>query len=342
MKRKLSYQTLHGHTTTSDGLLNYLEVLDVCAENNIGVMGFTDHDSLPDEKNVELLKENKNHPTKWVIGIEISSGLPKGMKGSSSGLHIVGLFVDPFDKDLLEHSKKSFDSRIEGMEKTVKNLKKLGFDITAEQVLKVAGDAAVGRPHIVQAIKSKKKNLKIIEEMMKKMESDAKKDSEIKKKYDKMMKFGERQYPYVLFLSQDSYIKGEYFSYTYRPDFDKCVSLIRNSGGLAFLAHWFTAKNKITEKVLDKLLKENRLDGVETIYGLWTGMNITRTNMNKQRAILKRLAKKHNKLESGGVDAHSKEDFKLFAKEKWYSDWTLGMVEKIIEKSKVDTTWSSI
>jgi predicted metal-dependent phosphoesterase TrpH len=46
----MKYQNLHAHTVTSDGLLTYKEVLNVCAKNNIGVLAFTDHDSLPNKK----------------------------------------------------------------------------------------------------------------------------------------------------------------------------------------------------------------------------------------------------------------------------------------------------
>lgn len=341
-KKQLTYQTLHSHTTTSDGLLTHLEVLNVCAKNNIGVVALTDHDALPDEKSLKILKENSNHPTKWVIGIEVSSGLPKGMKGSFGGFHITGLFVDPFNKDLLEHCKKSREARIKRMEKTVKNLQSLGFDITTKECLKASEDATVGRPHIVRVLKSKEKNLKIMEEIRLRMKKDAEKDPKIKKKYDRMMKFGKHQYPYGLFLGGDSYIKDVYVGYFYHPEMDKSVSLIRNAGGLAFIAHWFTAKNEITEEVLDKLFANDKLDGAETVYGLWTGMNITRKDIDKERMILQKLVKKHKKLESGGVDAHCIEDFELFAKEKWYAKRTIGMVEKIIEKSGVETTWSSL
>lgn len=341
-KAQLKYQTLHGHTTTSDGLLTHLEALDTCAKNNIGVMGFTDHDALPNKKSLNILKKNSHHSTKWVIGIEISSGLPKGMKGSSSGFHLIGLFVDPLNKDLLEHCQKSQEARVERMEKIIKNLQGLGFDITIEECLKVSAGAAMGRPHMVRALKSKEKNLKIMEKIRLRMKKDAEKDPKIKKKYEEMVKFGENQYPYKLFLGGDSYIKNIYVGYLYRPDMEKSVSLIRNAGGLAFIAHWFTAKDEITEEALDKFFADDKLDGAETVYGLWTGMNITREDIDKERTILRRLVKKHKKMEGGGVDAHSGEDFELFAKEKWYAERTIGMVEKIIERSKVDTTWSSL
>ena len=50
MINKYSYQTLHSHTKDSDGLLTHREVLNICSKYNIGVVAFTDHDTLPNEK----------------------------------------------------------------------------------------------------------------------------------------------------------------------------------------------------------------------------------------------------------------------------------------------------
>ncbi|KKU89258.1 MAG: hypothetical protein UY20_C0014G0001, partial [Candidatus Yanofskybacteria bacterium GW2011_GWA1_48_10] len=46
-------------------------------------------------------------------------------------------------------------------------------------------------------------------------------------------------------------------------------------------------------------------------------------------------------LKSGSADVHLKEQFELFPQMTEFSQKTIGMAEKIIEKSGVDTTWSS-
>jgi DNA polymerase III alpha subunit len=40
------YETLHSHTTTSDGILSYTELLDLFKHNSISTVAFTDHDAL--------------------------------------------------------------------------------------------------------------------------------------------------------------------------------------------------------------------------------------------------------------------------------------------------------
>src|SRR3972149_3776185 len=98
--RGLKYQNLHTHTTVSDGLMLYLNTLKICEKCGVGTVAFTDHDSLPGKKTVSELKKYSG-PVKWISGIEISSGLPVELGGKpTSKFHIIGLFVNPFDKAL--------------------------------------------------------------------------------------------------------------------------------------------------------------------------------------------------------------------------------------------------
>lgn len=330
------YQTLHCHTTASDGLLTHDQVLDICSENNIGVVAFTDHDSLPKPSVVKRLQSSKT-PTKWIIGIEISSGKPQDFEKNFSP-HIVGLFVDPLNNKLMNHCKLAKKARVERMTRMVKSLGKLGFNITEKMCLDVSDGESVGRPHIVKAINSKKENRKVIEKLRKKMEEESEKNNTLKEKYNYMIKTGEDSYPYILFLSDDSYIKGVYVDYLYRIDLDSCVKLIRDAGGVSIFAHWFTEIEKCDEDKMELLLKENRIDGVETVYGFYDDM---RNDFIKQRRILKKLVEKYQKLEGGGVDAHTRQHLVDFAKEEWYAGLTVGLAQKIIDSGKVDKKWSS-
>ena len=179
----------------------------------------------------------------------------------------------------------------------------------------------------------------MIEKLRKKMEQDANKNEALKVKYDLMMQRGENQYPYVLFLSDDSYIKNVYVDYLYRINLDDCVKLIRKAGGLAFFAHWFTEINKCDETSMEKLLREDRIDGAETVYGFYDDI---KDEFKRQRAILQKIINTYHKLESGGVDAHTEEQLKDFAKDSWYAGLTIDMGEKILSSGKVDGKWSSL
>jgi len=336
-------QTLHSHTINSDGELTHRQVLKVCEQNNIGVIAFTDHDGVLGEKEIAELRSYKG-PVKWISGIEISSGLPKELGGGpASDFHIVGLFVDPTNTALAEHCKLAQKARVDRMQKMVKNLVDLGFSITEEDCLRASGGEAVARPHIVTAIKSKASNLKIIENMRLKMEEEAKSNADIKIRYNLMMEQGENQYPYKLFLAEDAYIPNVYVDYQYSTDMDTSVKLIREAGGVAILAHYFTVAKKINREMLDQFLMENRLDGAETVYGLFamnTGTEIEKY-LKETEIIAKELVEKNDKVQSGGADAHKEKDFIMFSNSGDYAKRTESFAQNIISKLNINTKWSN-
>jgi len=333
------YETLHCHTTTSDGQLAYLQVLDACAQNNIGVVAFTDHDALPNHKVVNQLLSNKDHPTKWIIGCELSSGWPKEIGGVGSNFHIVGLFVDPFNKEILERNCKFQEGRIGRMVQMVKNLQNLGFEISADDCLEESGGETIGRPHIVAALKKKGHNLKITDDLKNKMAKDARNNPELKERYEKMIERGEDQYPYVLFLDTAAYIPDIYVDFPYYTDLDETVRLIRSAGGVAILAHWSFSKSKVDEKFIEKLFKEGRLDGAEIVFGL--GVAEKRDEIEQDMKTMRKLTEKWNKLQSGGADIHKEEDFKYFVEAKWYIEKTIGLTERMVKQGKINPQFSS-
>ena len=146
------YESLHNHTTASDGTQTYLEVLEAARRNKVGLVAFTDHDTLPSAADLKILRDYDG-PVKWMVGCEISSGLPIELGGGvTSSLHILGLFTDPTNKALLDHCVKAVAARIERMERIVTNLKSLGFNISVEDCMAASGGETVGRPHIVRAL----------------------------------------------------------------------------------------------------------------------------------------------------------------------------------------------
>ena len=260
---KLLYESLHNHTKLSDGVLSHLELLDVAEKAGFGVIGFTDHDLLPSKEILNELKQYKGK-VKWFIGCELSAALPEELGGGeSSNFHIVGLFTDPFNKDILNHCAKMQESRIERMKMIVKNLTGLGFKITVEDCFEEAGDLNVGRPHIVRVLNRYKENGAVQDRLMRRMEEVAKTDSAVAENYVNMIKLGEISYPYGLYLSNDAFISDVYVDHLYYKDMDAIVDLIHGAGGVALLAHWHTIQKKIDESTLRKFLSDKRLDGIE-------------------------------------------------------------------------------
>ncbi len=336
------YQNLHSHTKASDGKLTHQETLDICAKNRISVVAFSDHDALPDKKALKILKQNRGHQTKWIIGCEISSGWPKEISGPASNFHIVGLFVDPLNKKLVDHCQKAQESRIERMKKIVENLHSLGFKISRKDCLAEGSEESLGRPHIVSALLKKEENLKILEKIKNKMAEEAKRKTSLKPEYDEMIKRGIVQYPYTLFLDQKAFLPGIYVDYSYYCDMDQSVKLIREAGGNAILAHWSFSKNKVDEKMIANFFKQKRLDGAEIIFGADKVINLKDKEIKKDMGLMEKLTKKYSVLQSGGADSHAEKDFNFFVKEKWFAKKTIGLVEKMAKLKDLNFEFSSL
>jgi len=334
-------QSLHSHTTNSDGEYTHAELLEKAKQYNIGIIAFTDHDSVISPKQIEEIKNISD--IQWISGIEISSGRPLELGGgSSSSLHIVGLFVDPENKELKEYCRLAQEARIERMNRMTKNLRNLGFKITEEDCIKQSGGEAVARPHIVKALLLYEENLKRMEEIKEDMRKASEKDENLREKYENLSKLSVEQYPYTLFLTEDSFINDVYVDYLYYLDFDKSVDLIRKAGGVAIIAHYFTCSNRVTPEILERYVQEKRIDGIETVFGLHSFGTPEEQRVVDSMKISKEIADKYNCMASGGVDIHRGEDIDLFAGNIEYANQTKGLLENMLEKFDLNTEYSNI
>jgi predicted metal-dependent phosphoesterase TrpH len=278
---------------------------------------------------------------KWVIGIEMTSNLPKELLPASTSVHIIGLFVNPTNEALREHCHRAQGARVRRMEGIVGNLQKLGFRITKGDCLEMSEGESVGRPHVVQALEKYQENKVVMESLRREMAKDAENDTEIQKCYARMMEKGERQHPYTLFLSPDAYRNG-YVEHDYMPDLDEAVALIRGAGGIAVVAHYGTIRSKMSLGTLDKLLAEKRIDGAEVVYGIREYGTVEEKTLVAERAVLRAIIQKHGALALGGSDAHTHEELKHYVASEWFSGETAGFTEHILATGHVDKKFSSL
>jgi predicted metal-dependent phosphoesterase TrpH len=330
------YESLHNHTTASDGTQSYLEVLEAARRNKVSLVAFTDHDTLPSAADLATLKAYEG-PVKWMVGCEISSGLPMELGGGvTSSLHILGLFTDPTNAALLEHCRKAVAARTERMERIVQNLNGLKFVVSVEDCLRESGGETVGRPHIVRALNSHPENAAIIEKIRMDMEVAAVKSMDTAMDYAHMMERPASDYPYRLFLSDDAFISGIYVDYLYSVDFDSAVKLIRDAGGVAVIAHWYTASRKIDPQMLEGMLEAGRLDGVE-IMG-----NPTNPAARRAEPILNAIAKRTGCIATYGIDGHRESDIENFTSEQSVAGKSIGQVAKLVERVKPNLEFSNL
>lgn len=334
-------ESLHNHTTLSDGKLSHTEMFNLAESLNISVIAFTDHDAVPTPEILNEIEALRGRDTKWILGIELTTDLPHEINSFHTAVHIIGLFVDPHNIALQEHCRRAQEARIRRMEKIVESLQRLGFIITAEDCLKASGGESVGRPHIVEALKKRTENNVVIEKLRVEMKWVAERDPKIKEQYDRMIQKGESAYPYTLFLTPESF-RSAYYEYDYMPTLDDGVSLIRSAGGLAILAHYHTVSKKMPMDILEKLFAEKRIDGVEVVYGLREYDTVGENAIVNERNNVRALAQKYNAIISGGSDAHRKEDQEFYASNEWFSGETNGFTANILARRIANKKFSSL
>ena len=135
---------LHLHTTHSDGTLSPTELVDLCARNGLKVIAISDHDST--EGVAEAQAAAVRHGIEVIPAIELSTDVP------DNEIHMLGYFIDTEDtgfQDLLREFRAGREDR---GRKMVERLAGIGLEITWEEVERIADGAAVGRPHIAQAM----------------------------------------------------------------------------------------------------------------------------------------------------------------------------------------------
>ena len=136
---------LHSHTTYSDGRLTPTKLVERAVANGLEVLALTDHDctdGLP-----EGLEAASRHPSLLLVpGVELSTDVPE------AEVHILGYFLrwqDAHFQRRLTHFRRS---RLDRGRKMVSKLKRMGLPIPWQRVQELAGDGAVGRPHIAMAM----------------------------------------------------------------------------------------------------------------------------------------------------------------------------------------------
>ena len=136
---------LHLHTLASDGRLTPTELVDLAARQGLKTIAVSDHDTTDGLE--EAFAAARRHPQLRIIpGIELSADVP------GDEVHVLGYFFD-LDNAVLQAELRRFRAgRIDRARTMVEKLGNLGIHLEWERVQAIAGDGAVGRPHIALAM----------------------------------------------------------------------------------------------------------------------------------------------------------------------------------------------
>lgn len=216
---------LHTHTTSSDGSATPDELIELARAKRARAVAITDHDTVA--AIVEARAAAARFGIEFVAGIEISAEYSPGT------MHILGYCIDEESLGLAENLNELKKAREERNPQIASRLQALGFDIDYDEVVRVAGNEVVGRPHFARLMVEK---------------------------------------GYVASIQEafDRFLKKDAAAYAEKARLSPAdsIALIHEAGGVAVLAHPYQLKLDSYEQVdgLVRELTDLGLDGIEAIY----------------------------------------------------------------------------
>ena len=137
---------LHMHSTASDGAVAPAGVVEAARNKGLIAIALTDHDTLAGLP--EAREAGERLGVRVIAGVELSAVDAAGYETHILGLHIAR-------PEPLQHALDVYRiARRDRALAIVERLNELGVAITVDAVLAVAGDAAIGRPHVARALVS--------------------------------------------------------------------------------------------------------------------------------------------------------------------------------------------
>lgn len=212
---------LHLHTTISDGRLTPEQLVHLVARRGLRVVAVSDHDITDGLEAAWNAAEE--YPQLTILpGVELSTDIP------GNEIHVLGYCINYRAADFQAALKRFRDSRVGRAQGMVERLRALGMPVDWERVQQIAGEGAIGRPHIARAML-------------------------------------ERGYISRLSEAFDNYIGRNGVAYVEREKQspEEAIQLIIKAGGVPVLAHP-AHLNNISETIDE--LKAAGLEGMEVFY----------------------------------------------------------------------------
>ncbi len=249
---------LHIHSVASDGTLTPRQLIEKAVELKIKAISITDHDTI--EGCISALTSEIPSSLNFITGIEISVNPPIkfGIRGS---IHVLGYNINIYNRELNDKLSSLQRARDARNFEIIKKLNELGKNISIEDAAKEAASKIISRNHIAKAL--------------------------VKKGYASSINEA-----FDLYISN----KGSAYAQKERLSCEEAITLIKNAGGIAVLAHPYLLElndDKLEELVKD--LKSVGLEGIEVYYPEHT---------KEQALFYEILAERFSLLKTGGSDFH--------------------------------------
>ena len=139
---------LHVHSNFSDGTCTPEEIVNLAIEKNLAAIALTDHDGIGGIERALTACRQKNTPLQLIPGIELSTGY------EGHDIHIVGLFIDYRNQELIEKTALFVERRKNRNLQMVKNLQAAGIPVTLDALMEGNPDTVITRAHFARFLVS--------------------------------------------------------------------------------------------------------------------------------------------------------------------------------------------
>lgn len=250
---------MHTHTNYSDGDLSPQELIRLAIDKRIGTLAITDHDTIEGIKKV-----NRNEDIIVDSGIKIINGIELSAKADKGRMHILGYGIDLNNSSLNKKMINLKDNSINSVLSIMEQIKRdYGIRFSYEDIKElVNANHNLGRPDLAKLC----------------------------------VKYG------YATTSQDAFDKYLIDAHNKTRQtskglqYQECLELITNSGGIPVLAH--PKSLELSEKEFLILLKEMISCGLK-------GIEVYHSSHSKEEMdYYLEIANKYNLLISGGSDYH--------------------------------------
>ena len=216
---------LHAHTTYSDGVLSPSDLVAEAERAGLTALAITDHDIVSGVAPARASALDLD--LEIVAGVEFSTNL------ENHEIHMLGLFVDDANDELIKCTDQSRRFRRQRAIEIVERLNSLGIDVEFTAVESAAGCGSIGRPHIAKAI----------------VEADEKTDN-VNEAFRRFIGIGRPAFVPKLTVGAE-----------------EVISVVHRAGGVAILAH--PASSRVQPDQIGALA-ELGLDGFELVHPTYT------------------------------------------------------------------------
>ncbi len=258
---------LHTHSCASDGDLSPAQLVLQAERRRLAAVALTDHDTVSGLDQARRSAEGL--PLRFVCGVELSAQYAPISGSSGEGvLHILGLGIDPANGVLGRVLRDFREARRRRNPKMLARLRRLGIDVSMQELLETAGVAAADRESVVGRL-----------HMARLM---------VRKGYVRDTREAFDRY---LGAGRPAFVDKERFTA------EQAIAAIHAAGGLAVLAHpvQLGADNAAQLRRFVRRLRGWGLDGIEAYHPDHSDQH-TRQYLD--------LARREGLLVSGGSDYH--------------------------------------